>query len=105
MWQPPLFQMVVDKGGNIVRFYRGMSIRAASFIHPFRVPWPMSLDEPRKHNGGRAEFKPDRDYVYWRERSRKYETWYHNPWTGETWGWESVPKDGHWDEAALIRQP
>lgn len=101
MWQPPLFQLVVDKTGAIVRFHPGLEVRAASYVIPFRVPWPIPKDL-RQHNGGRAEFHPDRDLVYWRESSRKYETWYHNPWTGESWGREAAPISPDWNEASLV---
>ena len=84
-------QKVFDKHGQLVKEYDDRYIKGRRFIVPVRLPMTarssdFNYPEIWRHEGGRVEFESTNGGATWHEVTRKYEEWYHNPWTGETWG-------------------
>lgn len=94
-------QRVYDKHEQLVREYDDNTIWGRVFILPIRLPFRATafgdFDSLYKQYGGRVEFERD-STGDWIEMRRKYESWYHNPWTGETWGRKIDEPEGYQDE-------
>lgn len=94
-------QLVYDKHGQLVEEHAVDNIRGKTYIKPVRLPHmrraEFSYPEIWRHEGGRVEFECshicERHYGFvwiFKEVRRRYEEWYHNPWTGETWGRKAI---------------